>query len=162
MPTKTINAAILGTGMSLTVFHHPLLVALPELYKVHTVLERSGKETCRSIVGEGVKIVKTYEEVLADEEVDLVVVSTPNPTHWEYVKRALEAGKHGKCAACFAGRGTRGMCSKGWEKQGYGGCGLEGREQITSLLAQGCLRWEAGIMQCCTIAFSISQPSSRH
>jgi scyllo-inositol 2-dehydrogenase (NADP+) len=95
-----INAAILGTGMSLTVFHHPLLVALPDLYKVHTVLERSGKQSCRSIVGEGVKIVSTYEEVLEDKEVDLVVVSTPNPTHWDYVKRALEAGKHGECLEC--------------------------------------------------------------
>lgn len=94
--TKRINAAILGTGMSLTVFHHPLLVALPELYNVHTVMERSGKQTCRNIVGEGVKIVSTLEEVLADQEVDLVVVSTPNPTHWEYVKRSLEAGKHGE------------------------------------------------------------------
>jgi len=96
MPDKTIRAAILGTGLSLTAFHHPLLKALPELFTVHSVLERSGKETCRSIVGDNVKIVTTYEDVIGDADVDLVVVSTPNRTHFEYVKRALEAGKHGK------------------------------------------------------------------
>jgi hypothetical protein len=92
----TIRSAILGTGLSLTAFHHPLLTALPELFTVHSVLERSGKETSRSIVGDKVKIVTTYEEVIEDAEVDLVVVSTPNRTHFDYVKRALEAGKHGK------------------------------------------------------------------
>lgn len=96
MSDNTIRASILGTGLSLTAFHHPLLKALPELFTVHSVLERSGKETCRSIVGDDVKIVKTYEEVIEDKDVDLVVVSTPNRTHFDYVKRALEAGKHGK------------------------------------------------------------------
>jgi hypothetical protein len=95
MSDNTIRASILGTGLSLTAFHHPLLKALPELFTVHSVLERSGKETCRSIVGDDVKIVKTYEEVIEDKDVDLVVVSTPNRTHFDYVKRALEAGKHG-------------------------------------------------------------------
>ena len=96
MSSKPIKASILGTGLSLTAFHHPLLKALPELFTVRSVLERSGKETSRSIVGDDVKIVTTYEEIIGDEEVDLVVVSTPNRTHFDYVKRALEAGKHGK------------------------------------------------------------------
>lgn len=96
--TSPIRAAILGTGLSLTAFHHPLLVSLPGLYTVHSVLERSGKDTSRSIVGPDVKIVTTYEEVIGDADVDLVVVSTPNRTHFEYVKRALEAGKHGELA----------------------------------------------------------------
>ena len=99
MSDTTIRAAILGTGLSLTAFHHPLLKALPELFTVHSVLERSGKETCRSIVGDDVKIVKTYEEVIEDKDVDLVVVSTPNRTHFDYVKRALEAGKHGQSSS---------------------------------------------------------------
>jgi predicted dehydrogenase len=102
MSDNTIRASILGTGLSLTAFHHPLLKALPELFTVHSVLERSGKETCRSIVGDDVKIVKTYEEVIGDKDVDLVVVSTPNRTHFDYVKRALEAGKHGKSAPSTA------------------------------------------------------------
>jgi predicted dehydrogenase len=115
MSDNTIRASILGTGLSLTAFHHPLLKALPELFTVHSVLERSGKETCRSIVGDDVKIVKTYEEVIEDKDVDLVVVSTPNRTHFDYVKRALEAGKHGKLTyspAPYASADHAVMCEK--------------------------------------------------
>ena len=36
----------------------------------------------------------TVEELLADETIDLVVILTPAPTHYELAKRALEAGKH--------------------------------------------------------------------
>ena len=42
----------------------------------------------------GVKTYRTLEDLLADDEVELVVVNTPNYTHFEYAKKALEAGKH--------------------------------------------------------------------
>jgi predicted dehydrogenase len=35
-----------------------------------------------------------YDELLADDELDAVVVATPALTHYELAKRALEAGKH--------------------------------------------------------------------
>src|SRR5207248_8387842 len=36
----------------------------------------------------------SYEELLADPELEAVVVATPAITHYELSKRALEAGKH--------------------------------------------------------------------
>ena len=36
----------------------------------------------------------SFEELLADEDVDAVVVATPVPTHYELAKQALQAGKH--------------------------------------------------------------------
>lgn len=36
----------------------------------------------------------TVDEMLADESIDMVVVLTPAPTHYELIKKALEAGKH--------------------------------------------------------------------
>jgi len=36
----------------------------------------------------------SFDEMLADAELDAVVVATPVPTHHELAKRALEAGKH--------------------------------------------------------------------
>jgi predicted dehydrogenase len=41
-----------------------------------------------------VRVYSDYEELLADETVDGVVIATPVPTHYELAKRALEAGKH--------------------------------------------------------------------
>lgn len=90
-----VRVAILGTGMSLTVFHHPLIAALSDKFSLVCVLERSGKGTAKAICGQQVKVVTTLDEVINDQGVDLVVVSTPNKTHFEYCKKALEAGKHG-------------------------------------------------------------------
>ena len=36
----------------------------------------------------------SFDEMLADESLDAVVVATPVPTHYDLAKRALEAGKH--------------------------------------------------------------------
>ena len=36
----------------------------------------------------------TVDELLADETIDMAVVLTPAPTHYELIKKALEAGKH--------------------------------------------------------------------
>jgi len=36
----------------------------------------------------------SYDELLADDGLDAVVVATPVPTHYELAKQALEAGKH--------------------------------------------------------------------
>ena len=39
--------------------------------------------------------------MLADENIELVVVNTPNITHYEYAKKALLAGKHVVCEKPF-------------------------------------------------------------
>lgn len=36
----------------------------------------------------------TYDEILADESIKMVVILTPVPTHYELIRRALMAGKH--------------------------------------------------------------------
>jgi predicted dehydrogenase len=42
----------------------------------------------------GARTTGSFEELLADGDVDAVVVATPVPTHYELAKQALEAGKH--------------------------------------------------------------------
>jgi len=42
----------------------------------------------------GVKAYSSYEEILADDEVDAVLIATPNDTHREYAVKAAGAGKH--------------------------------------------------------------------
>src|SRR6266540_3400274 len=41
-----------------------------------------------------VRVYSDYDELLADESIDGVVIATPVPTHYELAKRALGAGKH--------------------------------------------------------------------
>ena len=40
------------------------------------------------------QVTSSFDDVLADESVEAVVVATPVPTHFELARRALEAGKH--------------------------------------------------------------------
>jgi predicted dehydrogenase len=42
-------------------------------------------------------VIDTYEQLLADERVDVVHLTTPNHLHYPQVKQALEAGKHVVC-----------------------------------------------------------------
>ncbi len=88
---KPINTAILSFGMSGQVFHAPF-IQVHQGFRFHSVWERS-----KNLAQEkypGVKTCRTLEEVLADEAVELVIVNTPNYTHYEYCRKALEAGKH--------------------------------------------------------------------
>ncbi len=36
----------------------------------------------------------TYEQILEDPSIDMVVILTPAPTHYDLIRRGLEAGKH--------------------------------------------------------------------
>ena len=86
-----INTALLCFGMSGWVFHAPFIQLHPQ-FNLYAIWERS-----KNIAQEkypGVKTYKTLEEILNDKAVELVVVNTPNYTHYEYAKNALQAGKH--------------------------------------------------------------------
>jgi predicted dehydrogenase len=40
------------------------------------------------------RVTADFDELLADDELDAIVIATPVPTHYGFAKRALEAGKH--------------------------------------------------------------------
>jgi predicted dehydrogenase len=40
------------------------------------------------------RLTSKFDDVLADDSVEAVVIATPVPTHYELARRALEAGKH--------------------------------------------------------------------
>lgn len=88
---QPINTAILSFGMSGKLFHAPFL-QVHEGFTFYAVWERS-KNLAQEVYPD-VKTYRTLEELLADETVELVIVNTPNYTHFEYAKKALEAGKH--------------------------------------------------------------------
>ena len=106
MSFQPVKTAILGVGLSGLTFHAPFVLALPQYFKLTAVLERKptspgGKLAARfgEEAAKGVKIYNTLDQVLADSEIELVIVGTPSETHYEYTKRSLLAGKHG--TFCF-------------------------------------------------------------
>jgi scyllo-inositol 2-dehydrogenase (NADP+) len=86
-----IRTALLSFGMSGKVFHAPFLQAHPG-FQLTGGWERSRKELATHYPG--TRSYDTLEELLADESVELVIVNTPNYTHYDYAKQALNAGKH--------------------------------------------------------------------
>jgi predicted dehydrogenase len=86
-----INTALCSFGMSGLVFHSPFLSINPH-FNFYAVWERT-KDLAHERFPE-VKTCRTLEAMLADDLVELVIVNTPNYTHYEYAKKSLEAGKH--------------------------------------------------------------------
>jgi hypothetical protein len=93
-----INTCVVGVGLSGLTFHIPLVLALPGLFNLHSVLERNPKTEGGKVkerFGLNVKIHTSFEDVLADPAIELVIIGTPSDTHYNFAKAALESGKHG-------------------------------------------------------------------
>ena len=86
-----INTALCSFGMSGWVFHAPFITVHPG-FIFFGVWERT-----RNLAQEkypGVKTFRSLEELLADKNVELVIVNTPSVTHYDYAKQVILAGKH--------------------------------------------------------------------
>lgn len=86
-----IKTAVISHGISARTFHIPFLLTNPD-FSLDMIMERSGN----SAVGKypNTRVVRTFEEVLQDSQIELVVICSPNTTHFPYAKAAMEAGKH--------------------------------------------------------------------
>jgi predicted dehydrogenase len=88
---KVLNAGLLAYGMSGKVFHAPFL-STHKGFNLYAIVERHQKLAVNdypSIIS-----YNSVDDLLADEKIDLVIINTPNFTHYEYAKKALLAGKH--------------------------------------------------------------------
>lgn len=77
--------------MSGKVFHAPF-VHLNDGFNLVAVTERSKKQAAKDYPG--IKSYDTIDELIADESIDLIIINTPNYTHYDYAKTCLLAGKH--------------------------------------------------------------------
>lgn len=88
---KPINTALCSFGMSGWVFHAPFLTVNPG-FNLYAVWERTKNLAVEKYPG--IKTYRTLESMLTDDLIELVIVNTPNYTHFDYAKKALNAGKH--------------------------------------------------------------------
>jgi len=88
---KPIQTALCSFGMSGVVFHAPFLEVNPN-FELVAVLERT-----KNLAEEKYPNIKTYrslDTLLQDDAIELVIVNTPNITHYDFTKKCIEAGKH--------------------------------------------------------------------
>jgi scyllo-inositol 2-dehydrogenase (NADP+) len=86
-----IRVGVVGYGMAAKVMHLPFITTMKE-YKLVMVLERHRSDSREKYPG--IKLVRDIDEMVADPELDLIVITTPNDTHFPYTEKALSAGKH--------------------------------------------------------------------
>jgi predicted dehydrogenase len=91
--SPTIRTAVVGFGLSGSVFHAPLIAA-DSRYSLNLIATSNPeREAAATAQYRDVKTVPDGQAVLARaDEVDLVVLGTPPATHYPLAKAALEAG----------------------------------------------------------------------
>ncbi|MHA7129598.1 oxidoreductase [Algoriphagus namhaensis] len=86
-----LNTVLVGYGAVAEKMHGPLIEVCEDL-ALSAIVERSGERCLEKFPN--VQVLKSFEEVLADSTLQLVVITTPNEFHFPMAKAALEAGKH--------------------------------------------------------------------
>jgi scyllo-inositol 2-dehydrogenase (NADP+) len=86
-----IRVGVLGYGLAGRIFHCPFISAVPGL-DLATIVQRTGDTAATDYPH--TRIVRSIEEAIADPSLDLIVVATPNDSHFDLAAKALRAGKH--------------------------------------------------------------------
>jgi len=88
-----INTAIVGYGYAGRVMHAQLVKAADGL-DLMTVSTRDAERRAAAERDFGVRTCASVDELVADDDVQLVVIATPHDTHRDIAVRCLDAGKH--------------------------------------------------------------------
>ena len=86
-----IKTGLAAYGLSGRVFHAPFISTNPH-FELTAITERS-KDLSRAQYPDA-RLVRSFDELLRMDDLELIVVNTPDSTHYEYARLALEAGKH--------------------------------------------------------------------
>jgi scyllo-inositol 2-dehydrogenase (NADP+) len=86
-----MKTGVVGFGVAAQFMHLPFIITNPE-FQLHSILQRHGNEAKEKYPS--VQIFRNLDEMLADDRLELVVITTPNDTHFDYSRRSLLAGKH--------------------------------------------------------------------
>lgn len=92
MSEKNLNWAVLGTG----VIANQMAAALEKMgRRLYAVGNRTHDKAVAFAEKYGVeKVYDAIDDMFLDEAVDIIYITTPHNTHYEFMKKALEHGKH--------------------------------------------------------------------
>ncbi len=88
---EKIKAGLASFGMAGKTFHAPLLHT-SKCFEIKSIVERN-KEDSRERYPY-TKLVRSFDELCKDPEIELIVVNSPDYLHFEMCKKALLAGKN--------------------------------------------------------------------
>ncbi len=85
-----VRVGLIGFGLAGQAFHAPVIQGVSGM-ELACILERRGTHA-REKYPE-VRIVRSLDEMLADKDIQLCVIATPNDSHFEYAQACLLAGR---------------------------------------------------------------------
>lgn len=85
-----IGVALIGYGYAGKTFHAPLIEACPEL-ALRRVVSRDAAKVHADLPH--VEVVASVDQALSDGQIELVVIASPNDSHFPIAQAALTAGK---------------------------------------------------------------------
>jgi len=88
---KPIITGVLGYGYSGKVFHCPFVHA-HDYFRLKSIVSRNSDDALKDYPY--INLLRDYEEMLNDETIELIIITTPNHLHFEHAKKALKKGKH--------------------------------------------------------------------
>jgi scyllo-inositol 2-dehydrogenase (NADP+) len=89
--SRVFKTGIASYGMSGKLFHAPFIDVHPG-FELAAIVERHNNDSRERYPHAA--LYRSFEEMIADASIELVIVNTPTHLHYEYVKKALLAGKH--------------------------------------------------------------------
>jgi predicted dehydrogenase len=93
--TDKIRMALIGAGGFAKGMHLPNLMELKSEYALRAVVSRTGHNAASTGKRFGADYCTTdYQEVLADKDIDAVIIATRHDKHGSMALEALKAGKH--------------------------------------------------------------------
>lgn len=96
-----IRVGIVGQGRSGFGIHGANMPKVPDQYRIVAVADVIPQRVAESAAQLNAKAYNSIEQLLADKDVELVVVSSPNYLHVDHSLKALRAGKHVLCEKPF-------------------------------------------------------------
>ncbi len=97
MAKKTVRIALVGVGAAAQINHLPVLKKM-EGVELVALCDRDPEKAARVAQKFGVPAsYNRFEELLADDSIDAVDITTPNYLHAPMAEAALDAGKHVLC-----------------------------------------------------------------
>jgi len=86
-----VRVGLIGFGLAGQAFHAPMIRGVKGM-ELACVLERRTNNA--KMRYPEVRIARTLDEMLSDKSINVVVVATPNDSHFSYTKTCLEADRH--------------------------------------------------------------------
>lgn len=86
-----VRVGLIGFGLAGYAFHAPMIRGVQGVELACVLERRTNNAQARY---PEVRIARNLDEMFADQSINLVVVATPNDTHYSYAKASLEAGRH--------------------------------------------------------------------